>query len=157
MDKHGVVHFEIYADDPDKLAGFYQGMFGWEIQSMPNMDYRFVKTVATNQQGMPTNPGGINGGLMKRPMPEAKFWVNYVNVHPVDESARKAEQMGAKINKPKTAVPRYGMVRHRQRSAGKPVRSLADRSASALTRRCDPGSCVAACWRPYSGRAATRR
>jgi uncharacterized protein len=108
VDKHGVVHFEIYADDPDKLADFYKGMFGWEIQSMPNMDYRFVKTVATNQQGMPTNPGGINGGLMKRPMPEAKFWVNYVNVDSVDESARKAEQMGAKINRPKTAVPGMG-------------------------------------------------
>ena len=108
MDKHGVVHFEIYADDPDTLAEFYKGMFGWTIDSVPGMDYRFVKTVATDERGMPTNPGGINGGLMKRPMPDARFWINYVNVDSVEESAKKAQQMGATINRPKSAVPGMG-------------------------------------------------
>ena len=37
MDNHGVVHFEIYADDPDKPAEFYKGMWRWEIQSAPGM------------------------------------------------------------------------------------------------------------------------
>ena len=108
MEKHAVVHFEIYADDPDKLSDFYKTMFGWDIQPMPNMDYRWVKTSATNEQGMPTTPGAINGGLMKRPMPEAKFWVNYVNVESVDEAAKKASSLGAVVHKPKTAVPGMG-------------------------------------------------
>jgi uncharacterized protein len=109
VDKHAVVHFEIYGDDPDKLGEFYKGLFGWSIDSVPGMpNYRFVKTVETDERGMPTSPGGINGGLMERPMPEARFWLSYVNVDSVDESAKRAQQLGATVNRPKSAVPRMG-------------------------------------------------
>ena len=109
MDKHAVVHFEIYADDIDKLGEFYKGMFGWGVDSVPGMpDYRFVKTVATDERGMPTSPGGINGGLMKRPMPDVKFWINYVNVESVEQSLAKAQQLGATVSRPKSAVPGMG-------------------------------------------------
>ena len=67
MKKNGVVHFEIYARDADKLARFYSSLFDWTIESMPGMDYHYVKTVDTDAQGMPTQPGGINGGLVVRP------------------------------------------------------------------------------------------
>jgi predicted enzyme related to lactoylglutathione lyase len=108
MDKHGVVHFEIYADDPEKLAGFYKDLFGWGIDAVPGMDYRFVKTVSTNEQGMPVAPGGINGGLTSRPMPEARFWLNYVNVDSVETSLHRAQQLGATAVRGKTAVPGMG-------------------------------------------------
>ena len=34
MTSHGVVHFEIPAEDPDKLAEFYTRLFGWQIDKM---------------------------------------------------------------------------------------------------------------------------
>lgn len=108
MEKHPVVHFEIYGDDPEKLAGFYKDLFGWGFDSVPGMDYRFVKTVPTDANGMPTAPGGINGGLTTRPMPEARFWLNYVDVQSVDTSLDRAQQLGATAIRGKTAVPGMG-------------------------------------------------
>ena len=32
---HGVVHFELPAEDPQKLADFYTELFGWNIMKMP--------------------------------------------------------------------------------------------------------------------------
>ena len=108
MDKHAVVHFEIYADDLDKLSEFYKSMFGWSVDSVPGMpDYRYVKTIATDERGAPTTPGGINGGMMTRPMPEARFWINYVNVDSVDQSASQAEKLGATVHK-KGSAPGMG-------------------------------------------------
>ena len=42
MKKNSVVHFEIYADDPDKLVKFYTSLFDWTIERMPGMDYRLI-------------------------------------------------------------------------------------------------------------------
>lgn len=108
MDKHAVVHFEIYGEDPEKLASFYSRLFGWTIEEMPELDYRFIKTVDSDANGMPTRPGSINGGLMKRPMPEARFWVNYVNVESVEASATQAQQLGATVVRGKSPVPGMG-------------------------------------------------
>ena len=55
--KNGVVHFEIYARDAEKLAKFYSSLFDWTIEAMPGMDYHYVKTADTDAQGMPTQPG----------------------------------------------------------------------------------------------------
>ena len=107
--KNSVAHFEIYTDDDEKLAKFYTSLFDWNIQPMPGMNYSWVKTVATNDKGMPTEPGGINGGMMKRPGGyTARAWVNYVNVDSVDASAKRAQELGAKVMKPKAAVPNMG-------------------------------------------------
>jgi uncharacterized protein len=109
MGKNAVAHFEIYADDPDRLGNFYTSLFDWKIQSTPGMDYRLIRTVDTDDKGMPTQTGGINGGMMKRPRGyEGKAWVNYVNVEHLDTSVARAEQLGAKIMKPKAAVPGMG-------------------------------------------------
>ena len=107
--KNSVAHFEIYTDDNETLAKFYTSLFDWAIQPMPGMNYSWVKTIATNDKGMPTEPGGINGGMIKRPdVYTTRAWVNYVNVDSVDESAKRAQDLGAKLMKPKAAVPNMG-------------------------------------------------
>ena len=107
--KNSVAHFEIYTDDNETLAKFYTSLFDWAIQPMPGMNYSWVKTIATNDKGMPTEPGGINGGMIKRPDGyTTRAWVNYVNVDSVDESATRAQDLGAKLMKPKAAVPNMG-------------------------------------------------
>jgi predicted enzyme related to lactoylglutathione lyase len=107
--KNSVAHFEIYADDTDALGRFYTSLFDWKIDPVPGMDYRFIRTVDTDAKGMPTQPGGINGGMLTRPAGYAgKAWINYVNVPSLDESVRKAQELGAKVTKGRSAVPGMG-------------------------------------------------
>jgi len=61
-----VVHFEVPYDDADRARAFYQDVFGWQIQAVPEFDYNFVQTGPVSDQGMPTQPGFIGGGMMKR-------------------------------------------------------------------------------------------
>lgn len=61
-----VGHFEIPADDPARARKFYESTFGWKMHHMPEMDYTMVMTGASNEQGMPTEPGYIGGGIGKR-------------------------------------------------------------------------------------------
>ena len=51
-----VVHFEIHASDPAKLAAFYTDVFGWKFTHMPQIDYWMIDT------GDPASPG-IAGGM----------------------------------------------------------------------------------------------
>lgn len=104
---HTVVHFEIPADQPERAAEFYRELFGWKIEHMGGpMDYWLVNTIPTDAEGRPIEPG-VNGGLMRRMMPE-QTPVNYISVENVDQFARKAESLGAKVVVPKTPVPGMG-------------------------------------------------
>ena len=108
MKKNHVSHFEIYGDDPDKLSEFYTSVFDWSIEPVPGMDYRLIKTVETDAKGMPTQTGGINGGMLRVPGHKPGAWVNYVNVDSVDGSVERAQKLGAKVTKGKTPVPGMG-------------------------------------------------
>jgi predicted enzyme related to lactoylglutathione lyase len=57
-----VAHFEIHAENPERAAKFYTDVFGWEIKKWEggSMEYWLVMTGAQGE------PGGINGGLMRR-------------------------------------------------------------------------------------------
>src|SRR5579862_5921524 len=61
-----VGHFEIPADDPARARKFYESTFGWKMNEMPGMDYTMVSTGAVGEQGMPSEPGYIGGGIAKR-------------------------------------------------------------------------------------------
>jgi uncharacterized protein len=110
---HTIVHFELPADDPERAAKFYRELFGWEINRFEGsaddregFEYWMVKTVPTDAEGRPAHPG-VNGGLMRRMYP-GQAPVNYIAVDNVDEFARRAERLGAKIMMTKTPVPAMG-------------------------------------------------
>jgi predicted enzyme related to lactoylglutathione lyase len=105
-----VVHFEIPFDEQSRAISFYRELFGWEIVEVPEMDYWMVNTVPTDEQGRPTEPG-INGGMMKRAVPE-HVTINYISVVSVDETLQKAESLGGKIILPKTPIPQMGWFAH---------------------------------------------
>jgi uncharacterized protein len=106
---HGVVHFEIVGDDPEKLASFYGDLFGWNIQKMPmeGMPYWMVQTVKTNEQGMPLEAGSINGGITQKMSPDQRP-INYVNVESVSDYVLKSQKLGATVLMDKTPIPGMG-------------------------------------------------
>jgi uncharacterized protein len=105
MDK--VVHFEIPADNLDRAKKFYQTLFGWQVIDIPEMNYTIVHTVPVDEDNMPKESGGINGGLMKRSKPGEQP-VIVINVSSVDEYLKKVEKAGGKTVMPKTRIGQMG-------------------------------------------------
>ena len=108
---HTIVHFEIPADNPERAAKFYRELFGWTVNKYEGsvaggMEYWMVQTVPTGPDGRPERPG-VNGGLMRRMYP-GQPPVNYISVESVDDFARRAERLGAKVLMEKTPVPGMG-------------------------------------------------
>jgi len=112
MNRNPVSHFEIYADEPESLAKFYGSLFDWKIEKVEaaaGLDYRMVRTVDTDEQGRPTGKtGGINGGIAKRPPGFNGHLVNYVSVESLDGALERAQKLGAKVSRGRTAVANMG-------------------------------------------------
>ncbi len=101
---HRVVHFEIAADDPERAAGFYSAVFGWQVSKYEGAESYWL--VKTGEDDAP----GINGGLMARPDPSAPGVVNTVDVASVDDAVADVERNGGRLMVPKMAVPGMGWV-----------------------------------------------
>ena len=121
MMNHGVVHFEIPANDPDKLSQFYTQLFGWQIEKVPmgGVDYYATMTVEVDERMMPKQPGAINGGIYKRQAP-GQGPLNYVNVESVDQYVEKAKGLGAKLLMDKMPVPGMGWFAQLEDPDGNP-------------------------------------
>jgi predicted enzyme related to lactoylglutathione lyase len=96
-----VTHFEIYAEEPHKLADFYRNLFGWTVEKAPGIDYWRIRTE-------PATGNGFNAGLARRPLSRLRSWLNYVNVDSLDGAVEQARRLGGEVLTPKTAVPRTG-------------------------------------------------
>ena len=103
-----VVHFEIPTDDEARPREFYSSIFGWQLQEMDEMQYTLVRTVSVDEQTqLPTEPGAINGGLMKRSA-ETPAPVITVDVHSIDDSLKQIEASGGSTVTPRTEIPGMG-------------------------------------------------
>lgn len=102
-----VVHFEIYADEPERAAKFYTDVFGWSIEKWenPQMEYWMVMTAPKESKD-----AGINGGMMRRSAAApsgagANAFVCTIDVADFDATAKKIEAAGGKV-----ATPKYALV-----------------------------------------------
>jgi len=107
-----VVHFEIPANNPEKLSEFYKTLFEWKVEkmSMGTMgDYWIFETRAgtAKDREKNQNTAGVNGGMMKRVSPGQQV-TNYMMVESVDDYIKKVQQLGGKIITPKTPLPDMG-------------------------------------------------
>ncbi len=94
-----IVHFEIPANDPPKLASFYSGLFDWKIEKDPGMDYWLIRTG--------DGEAGPNGGMMAR-MEGWQCPLNYIGVESVDDFSKKVTSLGGKVMMDKRPVPKMG-------------------------------------------------
>ncbi len=106
MDK--IVHFEIPADDLERAKGFYGSIFGWGIEDVPDMGYTIARTVATDDQQMPTEAGAINGGMMERSANVPSSPVLTIEVGSIDDALKRIEAAGGSVMRPRTEIPGMG-------------------------------------------------
>ncbi|MPZ95555.1 MAG: VOC family protein [Propionibacteriales bacterium] len=88
-----VSHFEIPADDVKRAQAFYAEAFGWNVVPMPEMGYTTVGTTPSDEQGRPTEVGGINGGMMQRQEPITGPVIT-IDVEDIDAALAKVTAQG---------------------------------------------------------------
>ena len=112
-----VVHFEIPFDDADRARSFYRDVFDWQIMAMPEMGYNMVSTGPTSDQGMPTEPGFIGGGMLQRQTPVATPVIT-LQVDDIDAALVAVEKHGGKSLGDKMAVGDMGFAAYFNDSEG---------------------------------------
>lgn len=65
---NSVVHFEMPAEDKQRVIRFYSSVFGWNMQQLgPEMgDYILAGTAEVDEDRMIKRPGAINGGFFEK-------------------------------------------------------------------------------------------
>jgi predicted enzyme related to lactoylglutathione lyase len=113
-----VVHFEIHADDPERAAGFYRELFGWQITKWDGpADYWLVAT------GSDPEPG-INGGLMRRmgpgpaDMAPVNAYVCTVDIPDLDASLATVGRLGTPVVVPRMPIPGVGWLAYAKDTEG---------------------------------------
>jgi len=99
-----VSHFEIPYEDPERAQKFYQEVFGWQITKFSDEGYYLAFTTESNPiTMMPSEPGAINGGLLKRDS-TAKNPLLVIDVPNIDDHIKKIEDAGGELIMPKVSV-----------------------------------------------------
>jgi uncharacterized protein len=90
-------HVEIPSTDLKIAARFYGSLFGWQMKPMPGAENEYV---------LYNNGDATLGGIQKvANIPYNDKYINYVEVADVDNSLRKAVELGAKVIRERTALP----------------------------------------------------
>jgi predicted enzyme related to lactoylglutathione lyase len=106
-----VVHFEMPAEDRQRMADFYTKAFGWQTQLLgPDMgDYVLVSTTETDGNGMPKTPGAINGGFYpKKDDWPAQYPAVVIAVDDIRASMQKVTEGGGKVLGEPMEIPGIG-------------------------------------------------
>lgn len=106
-----VVHFELGAVDPARAVCFYRDVFGWEINKGEGPSEYWLVTTG------PEDEPGINGAILQNKDARPRT-VNTIEVHSVDEYARKVEAHGGRVVVDKTTIPGVGYQAFCQDSEG---------------------------------------
>ena len=101
-----VVHFEIPFDDQQRATAFYGEAFGWNLVPLPEMHY-VLATTGPSEQGPPSEPGFINGGMLERGLPVGGP-VLVIEVDDIDESLERIDSLGGTTVSAKQAVGEMG-------------------------------------------------
>jgi predicted enzyme related to lactoylglutathione lyase len=105
-----VVHFEMPYDNAERLAKFYQSVFGWQMQMMGEAmgSYVLATTTESDERG-PKKPGTINGGFF----PKKPDWPSLVPsvviaVQDIKQSMNQVTKAGGKVLGEPMEIPGVG-------------------------------------------------
>jgi len=106
-----VVHFELPAEDRERMAAFYASAFGWQTELLgPEMGNYTVVTTTELDGGRPTTPGAINGGFfLKTSDPASHAPSVVIAVQDIHASLHAVEQAGGTVAGPPREIPGVGL------------------------------------------------
>ncbi len=87
-----VVFWELASNDAEASVEFFEEIFGWKIQKMPNTILYDVSSRAEDR--------GIDGGIFTLQKAKLPFLTVYILVDDIEEKARLIEQSGGFIVSP---------------------------------------------------------
>lgn len=103
---NSVVHFEIPAKEPQRAKEFYKKVFGWSIYDFDE-ETSLVTTTDSGEDGIPKNPGAINGSLYKSD--GSKTVTAVIDVKDMTAHISVVEANGGKLVDPPVTIPGMGM------------------------------------------------
>jgi predicted enzyme related to lactoylglutathione lyase len=98
MTKRNVVHVEIPSKDINVVSQFYQSLFGWKIQPVPEMNYILWE-----------DGSGSGGGFspVSEETPAGHVLV-YIDSDDIDADLKKVVELGGKVIHEKMEIPQTG-------------------------------------------------
>ena len=105
-----VVHFEMPAENRQRMADFYSKTFGWKTQMLgKDMGNYVIATTTESDEKGPKKPGAINGGFFTKTddMP-AQYPSVVVAVDDINESMKKVIKAGGKVLGEPMEIPGIG-------------------------------------------------
>jgi uncharacterized protein len=106
-----VVHFEMPAEDRQRMAKFYQNAFGWQTQMLGEKmgNYVLATTTETDESG-PKKPGAINGGFFpKKPDWPAQHPSVVIAVGDMQAAIKKVAEAGGEVLGQPMEIPGVGL------------------------------------------------
>lgn len=91
-----VTQFQILSKEPEACAKFFGDLFGWTVHSANPMGYRQIDTGSRE---------GIQGGIWPAPPQAPEFAQLFISVADVKGVCAKAQNLGARVLIPPTALP----------------------------------------------------
>jgi predicted enzyme related to lactoylglutathione lyase len=94
-----VIHFELPAEDTERVRKFYESAFGWQTQPLgPEAgDFVLAFTIETDEETrMPKKRGAINGGFYKKTKADEHVRLTIL-VDDIREAMKKIEAAGGKV------------------------------------------------------------
>lgn len=107
-----VVHFEMPANDINRMSEFYSNVFGWNSQQLgaEMRNYVTVSTTQTDETGRPEMAGAINGGFYPKPADGPPLHPSIViAVDDILDSIKKVKEAGGKVQEEPVEIPGIGL------------------------------------------------
>ena len=94
----GVNLFGLPVDDMERAKKFFSKTFGWSFMAT-GMDgnHHFATTVPTDENGLPIEPAGINGGLLERGTYNQQVASIFIKVESIDKTIDVVEKNGGNL------------------------------------------------------------
>jgi uncharacterized protein len=104
-----VIHFEMPAENRTRMRDFYTKAFGWKTEQLgPEMqEYVTVTTGETGSDGMPKNPGQINGGFYQK-TEDAPHPSVVIGVEDIEAQVQKVTENGGTMVTDIMEIPGVG-------------------------------------------------
>jgi uncharacterized protein len=95
-----ICHYEIPSTDFTKSKAFYENLFGWTIQEVPDMSYMMF-----GEEGQ-----GVGGGFNKVEAVVNEGIQIYIEVEDIPATLARARELGGEVQMDKSQIPGHGFM-----------------------------------------------